>query len=62
LSFWWREHGGPEVRKPESTGFGTTLIRDVPRHNLRAEVQLDYRVEGLRWSLACGQEAISQQA
>lgn len=55
----WTEQGGPPVAEPQRTGFGTTLIRDVPRHNLRAEVEIDYRPEGLRWSLLCGPEAIA---
>ncbi len=55
----WTEQGGPPVAEPERAGFGTTLIREVPRHNLRAEVELDYRPDGLRWSLACGAEAIA---
>ncbi|RKF21866.1 PAS domain S-box protein [Altericroceibacterium spongiae] len=47
----WEESGGPPVTMPEHHGFGTTLICDVPRHNLGAEVELDYRREGLCWSL-----------
>jgi hypothetical protein len=41
------------VRAPERTGFGTTVIRDLPRRGLDAEVELDYAAEGLRWSLKC---------
>lgn len=51
FSIWWRESGGPEVKEPEGNGFGTTLIRDVPRHNLGAEVDLSYPAEGVRWKL-----------
>jgi two-component sensor histidine kinase len=56
----WHESGGPPVRQPDHTGFGTTLIRDVPRHNLNAEVDLDYRKEGVRWSLTCGEAALAR--
>jgi PAS domain S-box-containing protein len=56
----WSERGGPPVRQPDHTGFGTTLIRDVPRHNLDAKVELDYLNEGLRWSLACGPAALAR--
>ena len=59
LRFQWSESGGPPVRAPEQTGFGTTLIRDVPRHNLGAEVALDYRPEGVRWELTAGPEALA---
>jgi two-component sensor histidine kinase len=56
----WHESGGPPVRQPDHTGFGTTLIRDVPRHNLNAEVDLDYRKEGVRWSLACDPSVLAR--
>ena len=49
----WRESGGPPVTEPSTQGFGTRLIRDVPQHNLEAQVTLDYRPEGLRWTLSC---------
>lgn len=50
---WWHESGGAAVRPPERTGFGTTVIRDVPRRALDAAVELEYTPEGLRWSIAC---------
>ena len=56
----WTESGGPPARQPERTGFGTTLIRDVPRHSLGAEVVLDYRPDGLRWSLACDASVLTR--
>ena len=56
----WREIGGPPARQPEHTGFGTTLIRDVPRHNLNAEVELEYGPEGLRWSLTCDASVLTR--
>ncbi|MXP26791.1 PAS domain S-box protein [Altererythrobacter indicus] len=51
FSIHWTESGGPEVVEPSHHGFGTTLIRDVPRHNLGATVELDYKPDGLSWSL-----------
>lgn len=48
----WRESGGPPVSAPTRTGFGTQLIDWVPRHGLEADVSLDYRPDGLVWSLA----------
>jgi PAS domain S-box-containing protein len=50
---WWHESGGTPVRPPQRTGFGTTVIRDLPRRGLDAEVELDFAVDGLRWSLTC---------
>ena len=59
LEVWWRECGGPPVAEPEATGFGTTLIRDVPRHNLGAEVVFDYHPEGISWHLRADQAALA---
>jgi len=56
----WHESGGPPVRQPDHTGFGTTLIRDVPRHNLDAQVDLDYRTEGVRWTLTCSGSVLAR--
>ena len=58
----WQESGGPLVAEPERKGFGTTLIRDVPRHNLHAEVTLDYAPGGVRWSLAADRSVLAEQA
>lgn len=60
LAFWWRETGGPAVREPSDTGFGTTLIRDVPRHNLDADVDLRYGFQGLSWEIRADDSALSQ--
>jgi PAS domain S-box-containing protein len=60
LVFWWRETGGPEVHEPSNTGFGTTLIRDVPRHNLEAEVDLRFHPAGLCWEIRLDDSALAQ--
>jgi PAS domain S-box-containing protein len=60
LMLWWREYDGPPVREPEHNGFGTTLIRDVPQHNLGAKVSLNYRPDGLCWELTCDQSAVAR--
>jgi PAS domain S-box-containing protein len=59
LTLWWRENGGPPVCEPRHHGFGTTLIRDVPRHNLGAKVALHYNREGVCWELTCDDSALS---
>ena len=56
---WWREHGGPPVEEPKDNGFGTTLIRDVPRHNLGAVVTLAYHPGGVCWELSCDDTALA---
>lgn len=43
----WREEGGPPVKPPERTGFGTRLIQRVVARALRADVAVQYRPEGL---------------
>lgn len=61
LHLWWRERGGPEVKVPDSRGFGTTLIADLPRAKLQAEVVLDYAPDGLQWSLK-GRDLLARAA
>ena len=53
LYFSWREQSGPPVAAPVRTGFGTSLIVDVPRRMLPAEVSLDYHPDGVEWVLVC---------
>lgn len=43
----WREAGGPPVTPPERQGFGSRLIKQVVARALRADVEMDYRPEGL---------------
>ena len=59
FEMWWRERGGPPVAPPTRKGFGTTLIRDVPRHNLGCEVMLDYNPAGVCWSLQCDERVLA---
>lgn len=47
----WRETEGPRVEPPTRDGFGTTLIRDLPRAKLEAEVSLEYPPGGVVWTL-----------
>ncbi len=60
LALWWRESGGPPVEEPGRKGFGATLICDVPRHNLSARVALEYRPEGVCWSLECDARVLAE--
>ena len=54
----WQESGGPVVQQPTHTGFGTTLIRDIPKRSL-GDTVLDYRPEGLLWELRCDPVALA---
>jgi PAS domain S-box-containing protein len=47
----WRESGGPPVRPPEKTGFGTRLIEKGLKAELQANVRLDYAPDGLTMTL-----------
>nr|WP_166175115.1 PAS domain S-box protein [Altererythrobacter segetis] len=60
LMLWWRESGGPAVVRPQHSGFGTTLIRDVPQHNLGAEVTLHFHPGGVCWELICDSSALAK--
>jgi PAS domain S-box-containing protein len=62
LLLWWRENGGPPVEEPKHHGFGTTLIRDVPRHNLGANVSLHYNVDGVCWELEVDDSVFAHSA
>jgi len=54
----WQESGGPPVEPPTRTGFGTTLIRDIPKRSL-GDALLEYRPEGLLWELRCNPVALA---
>ena len=47
----WREVDGPSVVPPQWSGFGTEVISKAPKHELGAQVTLDYPPTGLQWSL-----------
>jgi two-component system, chemotaxis family, CheB/CheR fusion protein len=47
----WREVDGPPVVPPKHIGFGTEVISAAPKHELGAEVSLDYHPTGLVWNL-----------
>lgn len=44
----WRETGGPKIRPPPRTGFGSRLIRLEVTHELSGEIEVDYATDGLR--------------
>jgi two-component sensor histidine kinase len=61
FKMWWHEQGGPPVAEPQRSGFGTMLIRDVPRSSLSAEVTLKFDPTGLCWQIACPTAALRAQ-
>ncbi|HAQ35220.1 MAG: hypothetical protein CMF74_06445 [Maricaulis sp.] len=44
----WVESGGPEVRKPESSGFGSRMLGMVIAEQVGATVDMDFDPSGLR--------------
>ncbi|MCQ1570846.1 sensor histidine kinase [Neorhizobium galegae] len=51
LELVWEERDGPAVHEPSRTGFGTTIIRRHAAAAFAGQVEIDFRNEGLRWSL-----------
>jgi two-component sensor histidine kinase len=49
----WTERGGPPACEPESIGFGSRIIVDVPRSKLAADVDMVFSPEGFSWTLRC---------
>jgi PAS domain S-box-containing protein len=43
----WTESGGPPAKKPARQGFGITVIERMIREQLKGEMHLDWRIEGL---------------
>jgi two-component system, chemotaxis family, sensor kinase Cph1 len=54
----WAERDGPPVVPPAGGGFGRSLIEEMPRHDLRAEVRLSFWAKGLAYALAAPLAAI----
>jgi two-component sensor histidine kinase len=48
----WQEREGPRVNLPERRGFGTILLEKVLTVQCDAKVRLDYRAEGLVFTMA----------
>ena len=47
----WIERGGPEVKKPERRGFGSTLVERALAQDFRGTVALDFNPLGVRCEL-----------
>jgi PAS domain S-box-containing protein len=52
----WRETGGPAVTAPTAQGFGASVIGPMVRTGLAAEVDIEFRPEGLCWRMRCSAE------
>ncbi|MFV0297296.1 MAG: PAS domain S-box protein [Hyphomicrobiaceae bacterium] len=47
----WREENGPRVIEPAKAGIGVSVIRELPAHQMDAEVKLTFPPEGVRCEL-----------
>jgi PAS domain S-box-containing protein len=47
LTLHWIESGGPPTKKPTRKGFGTSVVGRMIRDQLKGEMHLDWRSEGL---------------
>jgi two-component sensor histidine kinase len=53
LRLTWRESGGPPVRPPQRTGFGSRMIKDGFGAQLAGTAQIDYDPAGVVCRLTC---------
>jgi PAS domain S-box-containing protein len=51
LHFTWTEYGGPRVAAPSRQGFGSRLLQRVLTTQLQAQVNMDFREDGLRFTM-----------
>ena len=47
----WQERGGPPVAPPQQNGFGHMVITHLAPRALEGYANLDYAIDGLRWTL-----------
>ena len=48
----WSESGGPPVAIPKRQGYGRTLLETAPYLSLKAVITMDFKPEGLVYTLA----------
>ncbi len=56
----WVEQDGPPVVPPQSKRFGSTVINQMTRSVLNADVRLDFEPDGVRWHLLCDLSALTE--
>ncbi|MGE7368374.1 PAS domain-containing protein [Neorhizobium sp. NPDC001467] len=54
----WKESGGPDVVEPAKRGFGTKLIQMLGS-NLRGHAKIEFKPEGLEFSVTTSTEALT---
>ncbi|MBC7737152.1 MAG: PAS domain S-box protein [Candidatus Saccharibacteria bacterium] len=58
----WIESGGPEVAKPQRSGFGTTVIDNMLDMSLGCETVVDFAPTGLIWRIRCSAVGLIENA
>jgi len=59
FKFRWRESGGPTVVEPRRRGFGTKLIQMLGA-SLRGKADIEFRPEGLSFTVTTSKDALTQ--
>lgn len=57
----WRESGGPKTAKPESSGFGSTVLSGIVTASLNGQSRSSWEPSGLTWELRCPLEALRRE-
>jgi two-component sensor histidine kinase len=54
----WTETGGPPVKAPSRQGFGTRVIDQMIRSQMKGEIRFDWRGDGLECEIGVPREAL----
>jgi two-component sensor histidine kinase len=60
LQLQWSESGGPPVTPPKRKGFGHSVIERLTASSLHGTAKLDWRPEGLLWTLEVPEGSITK--
>ncbi|MBN8949563.1 two-component sensor histidine kinase [Rhizobium sp. WW_1] len=61
IRFVWTESGGPPVKPPNETGFGTTVTKTHAAASFGGHVEVDFRKTGLVWMLTAPRSTMERQ-
>jgi PAS domain S-box-containing protein len=62
LQIIWQEHAGPIVKPPTRKGFGHFVIERMATQSLNATVTIDFKPEGLIWTLTAALKDLQHEA
>lgn len=61
IRFTWTESGGPPVKPPTETGFGTTVTKAHAAASFSGNVEIDFRPGGLVWILVAPRNIMERE-